>query len=1105
MALAAGLVIAASCTEQTTEPLGTTISASPTELVVADTGASIIGTINIKADGIWFATSSNDDWFTYTPSSGNGDGTITVSLKENVDEYNEVAGPRAGTITIVCGEQIVEVTVKQAGEPGLDASRTYVQVTSAEKFDATKSFLLVCKLSGVLNAVKPQNYADDKYYYWNAFQPVVPAEDGSITLPDATLAFSFAEASATDKFYLVRPDGKYLYQDGPAHVTSFYHTTDVSKAQEWTVGFDDDGNAVIKNVSYDGGYFLMLTSNYGGEIICGTAYGETESGVALYQDEAVATDEVLSVETSVSVDATATSVSIPVTASGKWSVRCHDDWIKSFTKSGEGDGTIEVTFDAWDNLTEDRTASLLLLGETTSVGITLTQGKFVPAFSVPAAAEGISVAGDITTATFEVKANVAWTVTCPAGVSANPSSGNADATVELTLPANAEADDIVYEVKVATADERVTGDREFTVNVTSVALSTKELPYEESFETSIGDFSIVNKSLADGLSYVWAWNNYKYMKASAYVSGTSYDAESWLRSPGIDLSKAKSAIVSFSYAINYGTPANYSDAFYGIVVCDDVEKKFEIPNLPSKGSWTFYDAAIDLSEFAGKKIKFAFVYKSTSTNAPTVELKNVVFDAKTSTIAEILAADNGDFVVKEAMVVATGATYTVFSDGTGVIFAYEKAKASKVGDKVRIDGAVTLYNGVKEFNNPTLTVISQDNTIEYGDPAELDEAGITAYATAPDIKYVSITGTYDKSARTMAVGTQKVNLYSNADISAFDGKVVTAKGYTIGWVTSKSWVNVIAVSVEEATSKLDICEQIFVDAGYKMEDYTRMEIAWTHNGFWNSTHGTNHSKIQTTESNSSQFAATPQYHRSALPVGTVLVVQGSTSDVANGWMYRPEGWQTKGTKNSTTRPDNVTGKANPVVKVDDAWWGTSFNYRAFNVARVGNPNLTEAQQEELEHVFGIFVPKPLASTDEMLKQGGYDPANYTKLELTYTVDAYYYSTNTTNSSLVTTGSNVSCFIATNIVEKASIPNGSIIVVNYGFQYRPEGWQTLGVKNSAARPTNVGNNIVVVDDTWWGDFNYRGFNLAKFGNPSMTADSEREEVKAAFAIYVPKSN
>ena len=308
---------------------------------------------------------------------------------------------------------------------------------------------------------------------------------------------------------------------------------------------------------------------------------------------------------------------------------------------------------------------------------------------------------------------------------------------------------------------------------------------------------------------------------------------------------------------------------------------------------------------------------------------------------------------------------------------------------------------------------------------------------------------------------------------------------------------------------LDICEQIFVDAGYKMDDYTRKEIDWTHNGYWNSTDGTNHSKIITKEvspsaTNLTQFAATPQYHRSALPVGTVLVVQGGTAEVANGWMYRPDAWQEKGKKNSGKRPDNVTGDSNPVVVVDDAWWGTSFNYRAFNVARRGNPNLTEEQQEELEHIFGIFIPKPLASTDEMLRKKGYDPANFTKLEFTYTKDAFYNSTSDTNSNLVTTGGNVVQFVATSIVEKAQIPNGSVIVVNYGFQYRPEGWQTLGAKNTAARPANVGNNIVVVDDAWWGNFNYRGFNLAKFGNPNMTTAAERDAVIAAFAVYVPKN-
>lgn len=304
---------------------------------------------------------------------------------------------------------------------------------------------------------------------------------------------------------------------------------------------------------------------------------------------------------------------------------------------------------------------------------------------------------------------------------------------------------------------------------------------------------------------------------------------------------------------------------------------------------------------------------------------------------------------------------------------------------------------------------------------------------------------------------------------------------------------------------LDICEQIFVDAGYKMEDFTRLEIDWTHNGYWNSTDGTNHSKIITKDvspnaTNLTQFAATPQYHRSALPVGTVLVIQGSTSEVANGWMYRPEGWQSKGSKNSGSRPDNVTGKTSPVVAINDAWWGTSFNYRAFNVARVGNPNLTEAQQEELEHVFGIFVPKPFASTDAIMTAKGYDLSKYTKLEFTITQKAYYNSNS--NSSMVTGQSNCVQFAATNIVEKAQIPNGSVIVVNVGYQYRPEGWTALDGKN-ATRPGNVGNTVTVVDDAWWGSFNYRAFNLAKFGNPNLT-DAEQAGLAAAFAVYVPKN-
>ena len=56
--------------------------------------------------------------------------------------------------------------------------------------------------------------------------------------------------------------------------------------------------------------------------------------------------------------------------------------------------------------------------------------------------------------------------------------------------------------------------------------------------------------------------------------------------------------------------------------------------------------------------------------------------------------------------------------------------------------------------------------------------------------------------------------------------------------------------------------------------------------------------------------------------------------------------------------------------------------------------------------------------------------------------------------------------------------------------------------SGARPGNVTTSIVVVNDSWWGSWNYRAFNLAKAGNPSLT-DAEQETLRSCFAIFKPK--
>ena len=891
------MFLVSSCAEQEIEQLGTTISATPAELVVADTGNMIIGTIDVKADGIWIATSSNDEWFTYGPASGEGDGKVTVSLKPNTDTYDEVSGPRTGTISFICGESIATVTVKQAGEPGLDASRNYAKISKAEELEAGKSYLIVANTGSALVAGKPFAASSETSYSY-IYGDDVTEKDGVIVRPNANNGYNFVTKG--DGYAIQQSNGRYLFQ--AAAYNNFYSTTDLEKADVWKVTFNEDGTAKIENQTVAGKYFQYSVgySSYG-------AYGSAQDNAVLptlYKDSAAPSDEVLSVAEETVVKGTATSAKIAVKSNKTWKVRCHDEWITDFTKEGTGDGNIEISFPANESYEEVREAKFQIIGETTNFWITLKQDHLYAII-------------DATVAEFKEK----------------------------------EVGEQLY---------RLTGKIKGIVNST-----------------------YGNIYLQDGTGYVYVYTLFEN--------------------------------------------------------ADKVAKSFAKLGVREG----------DIVTVVGPRDQ----YDKSSVEDQKIQMKNAYCEkavkSQDATVDQLIAAPVASTYLESQYYRVQGLVQSVVSDTYGNFYLKSTTSDKYIYVYGLTDAPVAKNN--KSYKNLGIAV---------GDLVTL-------------------------------VGQR--GQYANSSVA--DQKEQVANAYYI--------------THETPAPALDICEQIFVDAGYKMDNYTRMEISWTHNGYWNSTDGTNHSKIITKEvspsaTNLTQFAATPQYHRSALPVGTVLVVQGSTSAFADGWMYRPEGWQSKGSKNSSTRPNNVTGKTSPVVKIDDAWWGTSFNYRAFNVARVGNPNLNETQQEELEHVFGIFVPKTLASTDDMLKANGYDPTKYNKLTFTYTKDAFYNSTSDTNSKLVTTGSNVVQFVATSIVEKAQIPNGSLIVVNYGFQYRPEGWQTLGAKNTAARPANVGNNIVVVDDAWWGNFNYRGFNLAKFGNPNMTTAAERDAVIAAFAVYVPKN-
>lgn len=93
------------------------------------------------------------------------------------------------------------------------------------------------------------------------------------------------------------------------------------------------------------------------------------------------------------------------------------------------------------------------------------------------------------------------------------------------------------------------------------------------------------------------------------------------------------------------------------------------------------------------------------------------------------------------------------------------------------------------------------------------------------------------------------------------------------------------------------------------------------------------------------------------------------------------------------------------------------------------------------------------------------------------------------------------FYSTQVFDKDDLPAGSVIILEKGWQFRPESWINRSVIPSSLRPGMVSQNMIVIDESWWGDFTERAFNICK--NPQVSLlDLDAEDMKAIFKIYVP---
>ena len=161
---------------------------------------------------------------------------------------------------------------------------------------------------------------------------------------------------------------------------------------------------------------------------------------------------------------------------------------------------------------------------------------------------------------------------------------------------------------------------------------TDDTPFVGLDDNGQGDFTINNVNLPSALTEIWKWDegsneskSWRYMKATAYISGTNYESESWLISPALDLTEVTAPVLTFQHAINFakGTAQTAATLWVTEAAAENWQQ-VTITTYPTSDSWNFVSSGdIDLSAYAGKTIKLGFKYTSTSSAAATWEVMDV--------------------------------------------------------------------------------------------------------------------------------------------------------------------------------------------------------------------------------------------------------------------------------------------------------------------------------------------------------------------------------------------------------------------------------------------------------------------------------------------------
>ncbi len=315
----------------------------------------------------------------------------------------------------------------------------------------------------------------------------------------------------------------------------------------------------------------------------------------------------------------------------------------------------------------------------------------------------------------------------------------------------------------------------------------KDLPYEETFASNQGDFTIDNIVKPEGLAAVWTYDSgYTCMKATGYVGGTRYETESMLVSPLINLTNAVAAEVSFANAYNYITdPASYFTLWVKTDEAGSDWAQVDIPNYGT-GNFKWGNATVSLNDYVGKNVKIAFKYISggTDSDTGTWEIKNfsvraVKLDAEISyDVTEFEAVVNEDFTAP-TLVNPNELTVTYSSSDAEIASVDETSGEVEIGSKTGTVTITATFAGNDDYKAATASY-----TITVTDPSVVTVWQKTAASDLATGDYVVIVD--ETSARAMSNDKGTSNPPVATLITISGNKLASEPAANLQWIVTKS-------------------------------------------------------------------------------------------------------------------------------------------------------------------------------------------------------------------------------------------------------------------------------------------------------------------------------